>query len=351
MTIKEIAELTQLSRGTVDRVIHNRPMVSEQARKKVQQVIEKYGFEPNKAGCALATLRKAPKIAVVFYSPQQDHFYENIFGGIKKSFEKYKDYGLSIVYKTYSEDTPESARKALLEVAETEGVTAIINEPFHSSIISETYNDLMKRGIQMITVSSDIEKENRLFFVGHDNYRSGRTASQMLRMIISKPKRILLLAGHMDYVSHQNRMSGIKEYFLECAPEIEIDSIIHENNDENYFYEAVCEYLSNGNQPDGMLIISRGLEGVIRALEEHSLAGKVKIGAFDIYNTTKKLLENEKISFIIDQDPVAEGELVMDYLYEFLATGAMPKNNSTYTVSRLIIKENIIDNDDINPVK
>ena len=38
--IKDVAELAGVSVGTVDRVLHNRPNVSEDARKKVEKALK-----------------------------------------------------------------------------------------------------------------------------------------------------------------------------------------------------------------------------------------------------------------------------------------------------------------------
>ncbi|MCR4570191.1 MAG: LacI family DNA-binding transcriptional regulator, partial [Bacteroidales bacterium] len=46
-TINDIARLTGLSKGTVDRVLHNRGEVSRKSYQKVMDVIKELGYEPN----------------------------------------------------------------------------------------------------------------------------------------------------------------------------------------------------------------------------------------------------------------------------------------------------------------
>ena len=45
--IKDIAERAGVSVGTVDRVLHDRPNVSEPARKKVEQALKEMNYQPN----------------------------------------------------------------------------------------------------------------------------------------------------------------------------------------------------------------------------------------------------------------------------------------------------------------
>ncbi|MCI7794403.1 LacI family DNA-binding transcriptional regulator, partial [bacterium] len=47
MTIKDIARESGYAVGTVSRVINNSPNVSEAARARVLEVVEKYNFQPN----------------------------------------------------------------------------------------------------------------------------------------------------------------------------------------------------------------------------------------------------------------------------------------------------------------
>nr|MCR4756140.1 LacI family DNA-binding transcriptional regulator [Lachnospiraceae bacterium] len=53
-TIKEIARLSGVSRGTVDRVLNNRDGVSEETAERVRTIAKQLGYKPNKAGVALA---------------------------------------------------------------------------------------------------------------------------------------------------------------------------------------------------------------------------------------------------------------------------------------------------------
>ena len=57
-TMKEIAQLAGVSRGTVDRVLNHRGAVNDDTRKKVLEIAELLKYQPNKAGIALAALKK-----------------------------------------------------------------------------------------------------------------------------------------------------------------------------------------------------------------------------------------------------------------------------------------------------
>ena len=58
VTIKKIAEVSGVSRGTVDRVLNNRGKVSPKTEQKVRECAKKLGYKPNLAGKALEEKKK-----------------------------------------------------------------------------------------------------------------------------------------------------------------------------------------------------------------------------------------------------------------------------------------------------
>ena len=52
--LKDIAELSGVSTGTVDRILHNRGKVSEEAQKKVEKVLKEIDYHPNLIARSLA---------------------------------------------------------------------------------------------------------------------------------------------------------------------------------------------------------------------------------------------------------------------------------------------------------
>ena len=54
LNIDDIARLAYVSRSVVSRVLNNRPNVSNEARERVQAVIEKYNYRPSATARSLA---------------------------------------------------------------------------------------------------------------------------------------------------------------------------------------------------------------------------------------------------------------------------------------------------------
>ena len=64
-TIKMIAERAGVSIGTVDRVLHDRPYVKEEVRRRVLEVMEELDYQPNRMASALATSGLARQFAII----------------------------------------------------------------------------------------------------------------------------------------------------------------------------------------------------------------------------------------------------------------------------------------------
>ena len=60
VTIKQIADLCGVSRGTVDRVINERGNVKPETKELVLSMAKKLGYKPNPAGKALSARKKNP---------------------------------------------------------------------------------------------------------------------------------------------------------------------------------------------------------------------------------------------------------------------------------------------------
>ena len=64
-TIKEIAELAGVSRGTVDRVLNKRGGVNPTTEEKVLEIAKALNYKPNLAGTILAAQKKRLMLGVV----------------------------------------------------------------------------------------------------------------------------------------------------------------------------------------------------------------------------------------------------------------------------------------------
>ena len=99
VTIKKIAELCGVSRGTVDRVLNDRGKVKPETEAVVRQMAEQLGYKPNPAGKALAARKHRPVVGVLLAS-EGNPFFEEVIRGLTKAAELYRIYGLEVLWKS-----------------------------------------------------------------------------------------------------------------------------------------------------------------------------------------------------------------------------------------------------------
>lgn len=73
VTIKEIAAMCDVSEGTVDRAIHNRPGISERTRERIMNAIKEVNYKPNAVARSLAT-GNTMTIGIVCFNLENNYF-------------------------------------------------------------------------------------------------------------------------------------------------------------------------------------------------------------------------------------------------------------------------------------
>ena len=73
-TMKEIAQICGVSRGTVDRVINRRGKVRPETERMILQAVERMGYTKSMLGRALSVKRSQPVIGVVMCSEGNPFF-------------------------------------------------------------------------------------------------------------------------------------------------------------------------------------------------------------------------------------------------------------------------------------
>ena len=95
VTVKQIAELAGVSRGTVDRALNGRGNVRPEVEKRILQIAEEMGYTPNRAGKALAYQRKNLSFGIVA-NAHGNEFFDDLLKGAQTAADEYSDFGLSL---------------------------------------------------------------------------------------------------------------------------------------------------------------------------------------------------------------------------------------------------------------
>ena len=118
VTLRQIAELAGVSRGTVDRVMNNRGHVNEEVEARVRQIAAELGYEPNQAGRALARAKVSVKIGFLIQSVETPTM-QTVAEGAEEAAAKLRSRGLDVVIRKL---------ESLGEQQELDAIEALVKE-------------------------------------------------------------------------------------------------------------------------------------------------------------------------------------------------------------------------------
>lgn len=180
-TIKEIAELAGVSRGTVDRVLNKRGGVNPTTEEKVLEIAKALNYKPNLAGTILAAQKKRLMLGVVLLGVGTP-FYDDVLSGVRQKAAELESYNCTVVVK-HTEYDAIAQLQAIQELV-AEGVNGIAITPYNDNRIRKEIHRLFSLGIPVVTLNTDIENTERLAYVGCNFYHSGETAAGLMHLII-----------------------------------------------------------------------------------------------------------------------------------------------------------------------
>ena len=96
VTIKEIAEYANVSRGTVDRALHGRGGIRPEVEKRIRAIADSMGYKPNSAAKALSNLKKKLNIGLLLPSIHNPFFADLILGA-QEAQRALADHGVELL--------------------------------------------------------------------------------------------------------------------------------------------------------------------------------------------------------------------------------------------------------------
>lgn len=337
-TIKEIAALAGVSRGTVDRVLNNRGSVNPTTAEKIREIAKALDYRPNMAGLVLAAQKKKLKLGIILFSVENP-FYIDVEEGVNEKAEELAGYNctVSIKYINYGAEEELRAIDELLE----EEVNGIALPPYNDDSIREKINQLYDLGIPVVTFNTDIENSKRLAYVGSNYIKSGETAAGLMRLMGAENLKVGIITGSPDMLCHTERISGFVNTLKKSKSDIEIIDVIENHDDEFESYEKTTALLKKHPEINALFFAAGGVYGGCRSLSVLGLEKKVTVIAFDKVPTTKELVEKGVIMATICQQPKVQGSRPLAILFSYLTTGEKPEKEHIHVAVDIRIRENI----------
>lgn len=340
VTSQQIAELAGVSRGTVDRALHNRGRVNPEVAARIFKIAEELGYKPNVIGQALVRTKRDFKLGAILQSAETPTM-QDIAGGVQQIGKELSSSGVELLLR---EIRGLDVAQVLEQIDEllAEGVRGLAIAPNNAPELVERINELHKQGIPVVTLNSDSPGSRRLCFVGMDNYRAGQTAAGLMRQMLPNGGKVFTVAGHLNNTAHNNRLNGFLETLkAEQADDIELLPFQPCFDRDDYAHEVTQHILQAYPDLAAVYVTSNGQQGVCRAIEEEGRKGKVRVIAYDLNKPNRQLLQDGSLSFVLDQGAFEQGYRPLQILYDYLLYQKEPERDKMYTDILIRTKYNI----------
>jgi DNA-binding LacI/PurR family transcriptional regulator len=243
-TIEHVAQLAEVSKATVSRVLNDSPKVTEQTRERVMKAIKESGYYPSATARRLTT-NKAETIGLIIPAPQDKTFGNPFYTEILRGFThqaKIEGYDLLLFINEYQFNYSQ-----LFHDRRVDGLLLVGVNRNDKGVIQLSKNKFP----YILTGKVDYREAN---YVDADN-RGG--AYQAVSYLVNLGhKRIGYLGGSFDFVFNQERFEGY------------LQSI----NTEESGYEAMRKLLESSSIPTAVFV-ANDLDaiGAMKAVKEKGL--------------------------------------------------------------------------------
>lgn len=337
-TIKEIAEMAGVSRGTVDRVLNNRSGVNEETARKIRAIAKQVDYHPNKAGMALAAQKNKYLIGIIVFS-RKNPFFDEVIAGFSEKASELAFYGCETTIKrvAYHPDAQLSA----IESCINEGVQGLIITPYNDEKVCKALNDLIDQGIPVITVNSDAENIKRLTYVGSDYFNSGRAAGALMQLMTNDKVNLGIVLGDSNILCHSQRNSGFAQ---KLASDSRFNIVCCEENfdDDLKSYDIVSSMLQEHPEINAFYFTAAGVYGGCKAIQEYGKDRNFCVITHDDVPTTVDMLQKGIITATICQKPRWQGSRSLELMFTYLCNpGKIVIRKYYYSELNIKIRETI----------
>ncbi|MBL7145495.1 MAG: substrate-binding domain-containing protein [Phycisphaerae bacterium] len=246
-------------------------------------------------------------------------FWKSIHAGAVKAEQELKGAGVDveIIWKGPLKEDDRESQIRVIEDFVTRGVSGIVLAPLDDMALRVPVKNAVGYGIPVVIIDSGLKSEDYTSFVATDNYIGGKKGGERLAEILGGKGKVIMLRYQEGSASTMKREQGFLDVLKEKYPEIEVvSSNQYGGATTESAYLASESSLSPLRKPDGSLTIDgifcpneSTTFGMLRALEDSGLAGKVKYVGFDSSDRLVLALQKGYIHGLVLQDPINMGYL------------------------------------------
>lgn len=300
-TISDIARQAGVGTATVDRVLNKRPGVNTETTQKVMDAIKALG-EPT-------VLRGRPRqkegFRFAYVLPEADSpIFSKMERLIAQAAGEFRHQHITEVTHRLNADDPVRFAADLSTLGGYDGIALVAPD---LPAIKLAINELVRAGVHVVTMFSDVAGSMRATFIGADNRAAGRTAGLLLaRMAVAPVHDTLLILSQATRMSGEiERRIGFVQVLEERFPHLKVVRQLDLPTDEAGIARVLLKLFAEDidiTRLAGAYSVGVGTGGVVQALATQGLESAPGLVAHDFTEHHQSLLLDDSLSYVLHQD-------------------------------------------------
>jgi LacI family transcriptional regulator len=310
-----IAEMANVSIGTVDRALHGRGGIKDATRQRILQIARQIGYTPNLAARALSVTKSISRIGVCM--PREIHFfYDQLWSGVLEEARRLAQLGIQFVNRPVQtlghEDT-----QAFKELVQS-GVDGIILTAGNPKDLTPLINDAEENGIPVVCVSTDAPESKRSTVVCVEPWLNGCLAGELMGKLLPPGSKVAVVVGMLTAEDHRKKTEGFSDTFPRHCPGGKVVAVVEGHEDEDESFQKTFDLLRRIPTLSGLYVNTVNCLPVCRALGARGLAGKIKLITTDLFAEMSSYFQKGTITASIYQQPHRQGQIAVRLLADNL---------------------------------
>jgi LacI family transcriptional regulator len=243
-TIKDIANVLNISAAAVSKALHNDSRISEKTKKAVRQVAENLNYQPNHLASALRNGKS--KLVGVIVPRTNSNFFSSVIQNIEEILNK-EGYNI-IITQSNESYKKECASIDTLLFTQVDGIIAsMANE----TVNLDHFEKVKAKGIPLIMFDRG-ENDLNVDYVGIDDYYSSHLIVNHL--VEQGCKRIAHIGGYKHTRIFNNRIRGYVDALQMQNLPLDKELLLESNLTIEDGRDKMLQLLALNNRPDAVYV-------------------------------------------------------------------------------------------------
>ncbi len=300
VTITQIAEAAGVSTATVDRVLNNRSGVNPSTVQRVRDAMKELGGAMPIRGRPRST--DSYRFAFVLPSARRG-FFDLVDRVIAQAAGDFRHQHITEVTRRLPANDAATFAEELAHLSDMDGVALLAPD---TPAVKLAVNELVRAGVHVVTLFSDVAGSMRETFIGADNRAAGRTAGLLLgREAPAGQGHCALLSPATRYAAEIDRGIGFAQVLEERFTGARLLRVDDMPETEDEAYRRAREALdpkATVERLTAVYNVGPGSHGIHRALAEYGYDATLGVVAHDLIDVHRAMLISGALSFVLHQD-------------------------------------------------